>query len=163
MKIRQAKQCDIKALLDIYNYEVEHGVATLDIKKKTLTEWEMWFFAHNIENHPLIIAEIDNEIAGYASLSTYREKEAYCSTVELSIYVSVSYRKQGVATALMEEILQLARNDKSIHTVVSVITSGNAASTKLHQKFGFTFCGTIHEVGIKMGRYLDIDNYELRV
>lgn len=112
MKIRQAKQCDIMALLDIYNYEVKHGIATLDIKKKTLTEWETWFFAHNIENHPLIIAEID---------------------------------------------------DESIHTVVSVITSGNAASTKLHQKFGFTFCGTINEVGGKMGRYLDIDNYELRV
>ena len=114
-------------------------------------------------NHPLIVAEEKGEIAGYATLSTYREKEAYKSTVELSVYVSPNHRRIGVGTKLMEEILHLARNDESIHTVVSVITSGNAASCRLHEKFGFTFSGTIKEVGIKLGKYVDIDNYFLIV
>ena len=47
--------------------------------------------------------------------------------------------------------------------VVSVIAGGNAASVRLHEKFGFTYSGTLHEVGLKFGRYLDIVNYELRV
>lgn len=161
--IRTAERRDIPALLDIYNYEVEYGVATFDLIPKTLEQRTEWFEEHNIENHPLIVAELDGKTAGYASLSSYREKEAYKSTVELSVYVAPDCRKCGIATALMEAILKMAREDESIHTVVSVITSGNAASTSLHEKFGFTFCGCIKEVGVKFGKYLSIDNYQLTV
>ncbi|MBQ8504484.1 MAG: N-acetyltransferase [Clostridia bacterium] len=163
MTIRKPTRADIAPLLDIYNYEVENGVATLDINKKSLSDWEKWYDRHNIENHPLIVAEIEGEIAGYATLSSYREKEAYKSTVELSVYVSPKHRKMGVGTALMKEILLMAVKDESIHTVVSVITSGNEASRRLHEKLGFEFCGTIREVGMKFGRYVDIENYQLRV
>ena len=69
----------------------------------------------------------------------------------------------GVATLLMEKILEMAREDDVIHTVVSVITSGNDASIRLHEKFGFTYCGTIREVGIKNGKLLSIDNFQLMV
>lgn len=163
MVIRKPVREDIPTLLDIYNYEVENGVATLDINKKTLSDWEKWYENHNIGNHPLIVCEIDGEVAGYATLSAYREKEAYKSTVELSVYVSPFHRKKGVGTALMDAIITMAKEDESIHTVVSVITSGNEASCRLHEKFGFTFCGTICEVGEKFGKYVDIENYSLRV
>ena len=63
----------------------------------------------------------------------------------------------------METILGMARADENTHMVVSVITSGNEASVALHEKFGFTHCGTIPEVGMKFGKYLDIDNYYLKV
>lgn len=154
---------DLEALLDIYNYEVVNGVSTFDLHPKTLSEWKCWFDSHNVGNHPLIVAEIDHQIAGYASLSSYREKEAYHSTVELSVYIAPSFRNQGVASGLMKRIIEDARQDEEIHMIVSVITSGNQASTKLHEKFGFTYCGSLHEVGYKMGKYRDIDNYELKV
>ncbi len=161
--IRTAIKGDIPSLLEIYNYEVRNGVATLDINEKNIEQWTQWFNSHNIKNHPLIVSEQEGEITGYASLSSYREKEAYAATVELSIYVHPAHRGKGVATALMSEILNMARADSSIHTVVSVITSGNEASEKLHEKFGFTFCGKIHEVGIKFGKHIDISNYQLIV
>ena len=163
MIIRKAETKDLNQLLEIYNYEVENGVATLDLKPKTLTEWEEWFHNHNVENHPLFVAEIDNCVAGYASLSSYREKEAFKSTVELSIYIGVNYRSKGIASALMDFILKEAKKDKMTHTVVSVITAGNEASRKLHEKFNFEFCGTIKEVGVKFGEYRDIENYSLNV
>lgn len=163
MLIRKAERKDLKGLLEIYNYEVVYGISTLDIHPKTLEEWRMWFDAHNVGNHPLLVAEMDGHAVGYASLSAYREKEAYCSTVELSVYVDVSYRKRGIADALMNAILDLARKDESIHMVVSVMTGGNEASIRLHDKYGFTYCGSIHEVGVKLGEYRDIENYELRV
>lgn len=163
MIIRTAQAGDIEALLDIYNYEVENTTATFDINKKTFEQWREWYNNHNIGNHPLIVAEVDGVTAGYASLSTYREKEAYKSTVELSVYVATRFRRQGVATALMEEILRLAKEDEHTHTVVSVITGENTESVRLHEKFGFNYSGTIHEVGVKFGRYLSIINYELQV
>ena len=163
MLIRKPVPQEIPALLDIYNYEVENGVATLDIDKKSLADWEKWFYNHNTGNHPLIICEDEGEIAGYATLSSYREKQAYASTVELSVYVSPNHRRKGVGTLLMQEILRMATEDESVHNVVSVITSGNKASVRLHEKFGFTFCGTIKEAGIKFGNYVDIDNFSLIV
>lgn len=163
MLLRKAEEKDLEKLLEIYNYEVVYGTATFDLKPKSMEERKVWFDAHNIGNHPLIVAEIDGCVAGYASLSAYREKEAYQSTVELSVYVGVDYRGCGVATSLMDEILKMAREDETIHVVVSVITGGNEASVKLHEKYGFTYCGTMHEVGFKMGAYRDIVNYELWV
>ena len=163
MEIRVARREDLQQLLDIYNYEVVHGVATLDLQPKSLEEWGQWFDAHNIRNHPLLVAEQAGRVAGYASLSPYRSKEAYRSTVELSIYISPDFRRQGVATALMEAILREARQDPETHTVVSVITDGNEASRKLHEKFGFTYCGAIREVGMKFGAYQDILNFSLIV
>lgn len=163
MLIRKAETGDISAMLDIYNYEVLNGTATLDIKPRTIDEWREWFGCHNCENHPLYVGEIDGKVAGYASLSVYRTKEAYKSTVELSIYVANEYKRRGIGTKLLDFIIREARRDERTHCVVSVITSGNEASAKLHRKFGFTYCGTIPEVGEKFGRYLGIENYVLIV
>ena len=63
----------------------------------------------------------------------------------------------------MDSILDEAKRDERTHTVISVITSGNEGSKKLHEKFGFEFCGTLKEVGIKFGRYRDTDSYRLGV
>ena len=163
MVIREGRISDLEQLTEIYNYEVINGVATLDLWEKTLDERREWFFSHNVDNHPLIVCETDGRVAGYATLSSYREKEAYSSTVELSVYVGHEFRRRGIATRLMAEILDMARKDERTHNVVSVITGGNEASVKLHDKFGFTFCGTIPEVGAKFGRMLDIDNFCLIV
>lgn len=163
MKIRKAEERDLPEMLAIYNYEVINGVATFDMQPKILEERKVWFDEHNVENHPLIVAEVDGMVAGYASLSSYRPKEAYSSTVELSVYIGETYRRQGIATELMREILKLAKQDERTHLVVSVITGENDASVKLHEKYGFTFCGRVHQVGFKHGRYLDIVTYELLV
>lgn len=161
MIIRTAKEEDMPELLDIYNYEVEHGFATFDLTPKTMEERMVWFHDHNVGNHPLIVAEEDNRAVGYASLSSYRPKEAYKTTVELSIYVSKDYRRKGIAGKLAAAIIEMARNNDDVHTVISVITGGNEASALLHKHLGFIHCGTIREVGMKFGRKLDIDNYQL--
>lgn len=163
MIIRKAERTDIAELLEIYNYEVLNGVSTLDINPRTTEQWTDWFENHNIKNHPLIVSEENGVITGYASLSSYRAKEAYASTVELSVYIHPEHRGKGVGTALMSKIITMAKEDPTVHTVVSVITSGNAASERLHGKFGFIFSGEVKEVGVKFGRYLDISNYYLIV
>lgn len=163
MLIRNARESDVPALLEIYNYEVLNGVATLDLNPRTLPEWEHWFREHGTDSHFILVAEIDGKPAGYASLSEYRQKEAYRSTAELSVYIGRGYRRQGVASALINAVLERARSLGTLHSIVSVITAGNEASERLHEKFGFTPCGTLHEVGFKMGSYRDIDNFELLI
>ena len=161
--IRSIAKDDVFACLSIYNYEVEHGVATLDLEQRTLEEWHEWYNAHSDGHHPIIVGTIDDVVVGYASLSPYRLKDAFKSTVELSIYIHQDYRGQGVATQLMERILEMAKEDTMLHNVVSVITAGNEESTKLHNRFGFTYCGLTPEVGFKHGKYQDTETYALLV
>lgn len=161
MTIRPARESDLPELLAIYNYEVEHGVATLDLTPRTIAEWEEWFREHQTDTHFILVDEENVAAVGYASLSEYRQKEAYASSAELSVYISPEHRRKGAASALMGAVLDRAKACGKLHSVVSVITAGNEASEKLHQKFGFTFCGTLHQVGFKHGQYRDIDNFEL--
>ena len=93
----------------------------------------------------------------------YRTKDAFKSTVELSIYIHQEYRGKGVASKLMAHILEHAKSTDTLHTVVSVITAGNAASTALHERFGFTYCGLTPQVGFKHGKYQDTETYALLV
>ena len=161
--IRPITKDDIAACLDIYNYEVVNGVATLDLEARTLPEWQEWYEAHQTQEHRIFVGLIDNVVVGYASLSPYRPKEAYKSTVELSIYIHQDYRGKGIATQLMAHILELAKNVPLLHNVVSVITAGNEGSTKLHERFGFTYCGLTPQVGFKHGKYQDTETYALLV
>lgn len=161
MKIRKAIKQDLPALTEIYNYEVENTTATFDMKPQTIEERAEWFYAHNVDNHPLFVAEEDGIVVGYASFSTYRSLDAYRETVELSVYVDHRYRQRGIARKLLTEILEYGRKSSDIHMVISVITGDNEVSVHLHETFGFTYAGTIREAGKKFGKLLDIVNYQL--
>jgi len=163
MHIRQAKLSDLEATLEIYNYEVLNTTSNMDLEPKTIEQWKKWFHEHNKGNHPLYVVDIDGTVAGYVSLSQFRTKDAYKSTVELSIYVSKDFRRQGLASAMMAFVLTEARKNPAIHTIVSVITGGNEASARLHKKFGFSYSGTIKDAGYKFGKYIDINTYMIVV
>ncbi len=159
--IRPTEVRDLPRLLAIYNHEVTTGTATLDLHPKTDAEWDEWYATHTVGNHFALTAEMNGEAIGYATLSGYREKEAYKTTTELSIYVDEAYRHHGVASALMAALISNARARGDVHTIVSVITTENTASAALHKKFDFVYCGTVREVGQKFGRMLHIETYQL--
>ncbi|MBS7009326.1 GNAT family N-acetyltransferase [Anaerostipes sp.] len=160
--IRKARQDDVTRITEIYNEVAANSAATFDLHAKSLEDRAVWMEEHK-GNHPLLVYEADGTVAGYAGLSPYQDKEAFDATVELSIYLDSRYRGRGIGTKLMDAILSLARSRDDIHTVVSVITGGNIVSQKLHESFGFCYCGTIREAGYKFGKYLDIDTYQLIV
>ena len=90
--IRPITRNDIAPCLDIYNYEVVNGVATLDLEPRTLPEWQEWYESHSDEHHPIVVGTVDGIVAGYASLSPYRPK--------LSNYLSISIKIIAVGVSL---------------------------------------------------------------
>lgn len=162
MTIRPAREDDLPALLAIYNHAVTHSVATFDLEPRTAEAGRVWLAAHT-GRHPLVVAEVQGVVAGYASLSPYRPMPAYDSTAEFSLYIHPDYQRRGLGRALAEHVLALARADARLHMVVSVITASHAVSLALHEKLGFRLCGTLHEAGYKFGAYHDVVHLELRV
>jgi len=159
MTIRQATLEDLPEMLAIYNDAILHLTATFDLVEQQLEERGRWFDQHGGRN-PLIVAEVEGSIAGYASLSPFREKEAYKDTTEISIYLSGDYRGQGIGKALMAEIIKLAEQ-LEYHVIIAGITTGNEGSVHVHKKFGFEFIGTFKEVGFKFGEWQSVDFYQL--
>jgi len=159
MLIRLAKIEDLKELLEIYNYAIKNLTATFDLVEQNLEERKPWFDSHR-GKYPLLVAEVDGEIAGYCSLSSFKDKQAYEKTGELSIYLSPRFFGRGIGKALMKEIIQKAR-ELNYHSIISVITDGNEISVKLHEKFGFKHAGCLKEAGYKFDKWIDVHYYQL--
>ena len=165
MKIRLCTEADIDAVNAIYNYEIENGVATFDSVIRSKDKAITWFNSHNTSNHPIFVAVDDNDkVLAYCSLSQYRDKDAFDTTVEISIYVDLLARRQGIARTLCNHIIAYATLERSdIHNIVSVITSSNEKSLNLFKSLNFKDGGTIPAVGIKFGQTLGITSLYLLV
>ncbi|WP_040952877.1 GNAT family N-acetyltransferase [Gorillibacterium massiliense] len=159
ISIRDAAATDVPAILDIYNEAVATSTATFDLEPQTL-EARMEWFSHYGERYPLIVAELDGQVAGYCSLSQFRTKPAYNATVELSIYLGEKYHGQGIGTQLMNEIIKRSKA-MGFHTIVACITVGNDGSVRFHERFGFELVATFKEVGYKFNRWLDVYFFQL--
>ena len=158
--IRKADLRDIPFITKIYNDAVLNTTATFDLETRSVDEMEQWFLSHK-GKHSILVYEEGKRTIAYASLSTYRERAAFDKSVELSVYVDPVYQNHGIGSMLMGAIIDIARKNKEIHTIISLITYDNEASIQLHQTFGFQYCGRIEDAGFKFGRYLHLDAYQL--
>jgi L-amino acid N-acyltransferase YncA len=154
VEIRLARPEDAEAIREIYNLEVTTSTVTFDLVPRTLEQQLAWLQARS-GAHAVIVAEDGGEVVGFASLSPYRDRPAYNSTVEDSVYVRGDQRGRGVGRALVEHLIELA-DQHGFHSVMARIVGDHAASIGLHEGLGFTTVGIEHEVGRKFGRWLDV-------
>ena len=152
--IRPARPDDLTAITEIYNEAILTTDATFDTEPKSVENQKEWFDNHNSRN-PIIVAENDNNVIGWASLSKWSDRVAYSDTAEISVYIKDGHRGQGIGRQLIERIIR-AGEEAGLHTIISRITAGNDESIHLHEKFGFEHIGVMKEVGYKSGRLLDV-------
>jgi phosphinothricin acetyltransferase len=154
MEVRLAHLGDAEAIREIYNVEVAGSTATFDIVERTPRQQIEWL-EHHSGAHPAVVAVDEGEVCGFGSLSPYRERAAYSTSVEDSVYVGGSWRRRGVGALVLEELVGLARMH-GFHTVIGRIAGGNEGSVLLHERCGFQVIGVEREVGRKFGRWLDV-------
>jgi len=146
---------DADALRAIYNVEVLESTVTFDLRPRSLVEQLTWIDDHS-GGHPAIVAVGDgDDVVGFASLTAYRPRPAYSTTVEDSIYVHRNVRGQGVGRLLLTELVVLAR-ENGFHSVIGRIVGDHDASIALHAACGFEPVGREREVGRKFNRWLDV-------
>ena len=151
---RPATLEDLKDITEIYNQAILKTNATFDTKIKTIKEQIKWFEDHG-EKNPILVALLNKNIIGFASLSKYSTRCAYSDTAELSLYIKEDYQDKGYGKKLMDSIIKEGKN-VGIHAILSRITEGNEKSVHLHEAFGFKLVGIIKEVGYKFGKRLDV-------
>jgi phosphinothricin acetyltransferase len=153
--IRLVERRDADAIRSIYNAEVGETTVTFDLVPRTLDEQVEWIDDHTGARPAIVAVDDAGEVIGFGSLSPFKERPAYATTVEDSVYVRRDRRGEGVARALLEELLRLAA-EYGFHSVIARILGGHEASIALHERCGFTIVGTEREVGRKFGRWLDV-------
>jgi L-amino acid N-acyltransferase len=154
MLLRPATLDDAEAIRSIYNVEVTTSTVTFDLVPRTLEEQRTWLTARS-GAHAVLVAVIDGEVAGFGSLSPWRDRPAYSTTVEDSVYVRRDAQGRGVGRALLTELVEVATRH-GFHACMARIVGGHESSIALHHACGFEVVGTEREVGRKMGRWLDV-------
>lgn len=152
--IRWVKLEDASAILAIYTPYILNSTITFEKEVPTLEKFQQRI--EMIQNHyPYIVYEQEHHILGYAYASTFREREAFDHTCELSVYLKDDAKGKGIGSLLMDTLLKLLEI-QGFHKAYSVVTYPNEASQALHQRFGFKEVGYLKETGYKFDRWLDV-------
>ena len=153
--IRPAIPADIPAIAAIYRAAVVGGTASFELEPPGEDEMLRRFRAITEAGYPYFVAELDGRVAGYAYASAYRTRPGYRFTVENSVYIAPDAQGRGIGGALLDRLIATCRDDGFRLMIAVIGDSANFASISLHRRAGFRFCGTIHSVGYKFGRWLD--------
>jgi len=144
-----AKISDLNAITEIYNEAIRTTTATFDTEPKTEGEQKVWFDSHGPQ-YPILVAESNGVVVGWASLSKWSDRCAYSDTAEISLYVKQEFRGKGIGRKLMEAIVSEGRR-VGFHTVIGRIAEGNDLSIRLAESVGFRHNGVMSEIRQAVG------------
>jgi L-amino acid N-acyltransferase YncA len=153
--IRPYSPADIPAVTRIYGHYVRDTVITFETEEPDEAEMANRFSTIAGKAHPLLIAEQDGAVLGYAYASTYRPRAAYRFTCEDSIYLAPDAVGKGLGGLLLTRLIEDSTR-AGLKQMLAVITAERANSIRLHEKHGFRFVGRYEALGYKFDRWLDI-------
>jgi len=155
LRLRLATLDDAEPIRRIYNLEVETSTATFDLRGRTLEEQRSWISDRSGAHAVVVAIGQDEELVGFGSLSPYKERPAYSTTVEDSVYVHRDHQGRGVGRLILGELCERA-TAHGFHALIARIVGDHEASIALHSALGFQIVGHEREVGRKFGRWLDV-------
>ena len=156
--IREATTDDAAALLKIYSYYVENTAITFELTTPTLEDFK-GRIERTLKNFPYLVAELDNEIVGYACAGSFVGREAYKFSSELTIYLDKNFRGRGLGRKLYGELEKILaqRGTTNLYACVAYPEIEDEfltrASVKFHERLGFKICGKFTECGYKFNRW----------
>lgn len=146
MSIRLARLADLPAIVEIYNQAIPSKQSTGDTQPVRVEDRVAWFEAHLPDEHPIFVADVGGQVAGWCSLSAYRPgRAALRFTAEISYYIALAYHRQGIGTALVKHALA-ACPALQIRHLFAIVLEGNEGSRRLLEKMGFEKWGYLPRV-----------------
>jgi L-amino acid N-acyltransferase YncA len=148
--IRRADPGDAARIATIYNEGIAERQATFETRPRGTAEVAGW----TVRPLPVIVAEADGRIVGFAKILPYSERDVYAGIGEHGVYVAGDARRLGVGKALLEALAGVA-HEAGLHKLTSRIFTTNAASIALHEAAGFTIVGVQRRHGQLEGVWRD--------
>lgn len=152
--MRPAGPRDAEGIRSIRNQAIEHSTALWTHAPLSAADGAAWLAPH-LRRGSAFVAETSGELVGFATFGPWRHSDGYRHTVEDSVYVHDGAHRRGIGAALLGTLIDAARG-AGHRIIIADIEAGNAASIKLHERFGFQHVGTVHDAGTKFGRWLDL-------
>ena len=155
LQIRPTTLADLPAITEIYRHAVLHGTATFELEPPDLAEMTRRYETLTSAGFPYLVAVLEGAVIGYAYAGPYRARPAYRFAVENSVYLAPAAQGKGAGTQLMQALITESEK-RGYRLMVAVIgDSANLASIGVHRRTGFGMVGTLQNVGLKFGRWLD--------
>ena len=152
--IRPVQISDAAAIAQIYHDYVTS--TTISFETEPLSDDEIAVRIQKITaRHSWLVYQSDEALLGYAYTSTFRERRAYQSTVESTIYLDRTAIGRGIGRALYQALLADAAA-KGYREALGVIALPNELSVKLHEKLGFVKVAHLERIGCKFDRWIDV-------
>jgi len=158
--IKNIDEVDVDAVNKLYNHYIKETAFTFDIKEKTLSEKKEWSKIFKKDSpHQCIVAYENDVLIGFASSRPFRDKQAYESSIETSVYIDEKYFGKGYGRLLMEYLFNKL-DGYHLNRAYAFITEPNNASEKLHLLLGFKKICVLNNVGKKFGKFWNVGVFE---
>jgi L-amino acid N-acyltransferase len=149
---------DATAINGLYNATVSTTTVAWTEEHESVATRRQWLQAQHAANRPVLVAEADGRVVGFASYGEFRNATkwpGYRFTVEHTVHIDAAHQGAGVGGALLEALVERA-TAADLHVMIGAIDGENDGSLRFHQRHGFVEVARLHEVGFKFGRWLDL-------
>jgi L-amino acid N-acyltransferase YncA len=145
---------DIEAICAIHNQGIADRIATLDTTMRTPDDTRAWLVERG-PRHPVLVAEVDGTVVGWASLNRFNARAAYDDVADFSVYIERGWRGKGIGRQLLDHLIEMARSI-GFHKMVLAAMTYNSAGIALYSRAGFSHVGVYHEQGQLDGTWVDV-------
>lgn len=155
MIVRDATEDDLGSMAAIYDHAIVHTDAIWLDEPLGTPAFATGIAHHRAAGDPVIVAEADGQVVGYATYGAFRSLAGYAATVEHSVFVADGHQGRGIGQHLLDELLARA-SAAGRSVMVAAIDGGNTGSIRFHERNGFRQVGHLPGVGRKRGRPVDL-------
>jgi len=160
--IRSATKSDASSITEIYNYYVLNTAVTFEEEEVSAAEMVSRIQNHASTSLPWLVAELGQQIIGYAYATPWKERTSYQYSVEITVYLKADMQAKGWGTRLYKQLInELTNSPKRVHAVLAGISLPNPASIALHEKLGMKQVAEFKEIGFKLNRWVDTGYWQM--
>lgn len=165
MLLRDARDADLPQIVELVNALLPTTTIEWTDTPHTLEGRRAWLAGHRQAGEPVLVADVDGEVAGFACYGDFRDSRkwpGYRFVVEHTVHVRESHWQTGVGRALIEGLVERAA-EAGKRVMVGAVDAENVGSIRFHERCGFVEVARMPDIGFKLGRWLTLVMLQRRI
>ena len=152
--IRDCTVKDVSSVVEIYNYWIRQGGATMDTRERTV-EWMVEWLNSCGSREAILVQDDGNKILGWGIIKSYSDRPGYRVCCETAVYLGSGQVGKGLGSGLKRALIERCRG-YGYHHLVAKIWADNTRSIEYNRTLGYTVVGIQKEIGHVAGKWRDV-------